>query len=111
VADQVGCPASTDTLAQACWRVITADVQKPLLHWCDTGVASWFDVAVAVGELAQELGLLEQPAAVNPFITAVYPTRAKRPSYSLLDCSDSRRALGLAAIPWRQDLRRLLAAL
>ena len=40
---------------------------------------SWFDVAVAVGELAQELGLLEKPAAVNPLTTAEYPLPALRP--------------------------------
>ena len=55
VEDQVGCPTSTATLAAACWRVITAIVQEPVLHWCDAGAASWFDVAVAVGELAQHL--------------------------------------------------------
>jgi dTDP-4-dehydrorhamnose reductase len=65
-------------------------------------------VAVAVGELAVELGLLERMAAVTPITTADYPTPAKRPSYSLLDCSGSRQALGLAASPWRQALRQLL---
>jgi dTDP-4-dehydrorhamnose reductase len=85
VEDQVGCPTSTHTLAAACWRVITADVQEPLLHWSDAGAASWFDVAVAVGELAQELGLVQQPAAVNPLITAEYSLPAQRPSTSLLD--------------------------
>jgi dTDP-4-dehydrorhamnose reductase len=108
VEDQVGCPTSTATLAAACWRVITADVQEPVLHWCDAGAASWFDVAVAVGELAQELGLLEQSAPVNPLTTTEYPLPAQRPSYSLLDCSSSRRALGLAPTPWRQALRQLL---
>ena len=111
VEDQVGCPTSTATLAAACWRVITADVQEPVLHWCDAGAASWFDVAVAVGELAQDLGLLQQPAPVNPLTTAEYPLPAQRPSYSLLDCSSSRRALGLAPTPWRQALRQLLEAL
>jgi len=111
VEDQVGCPTSTATLAAACWRVITADVQEPVLHWCDAGAASWFDVAVAVGELALELGLLQQPAPVNPLTTAEYPLPAQRPSYSLLDCSSSRRALGLAPTPWRQALRQLLEAL
>ena len=110
VEDQVGCPTSTATLAAACWRVITANVQEPVLHWSDAGAASWFDVAVAVGELAQELGLLQQPAVVNPLTTAEYPLPAQRPSYSLLDCSSSRRALGLAPIPWRQALRQLLEA-
>lgn len=111
VEDQLGCPTSTATLAAACWRAITAQVQEPVLHWCDAGAASWFDVAVAVGELALELGLLQQPAPVNPLITAEYPLPAQRPSYSLLDCSSSRRALGLAPTPWRQALRQLLEAL
>jgi dTDP-4-dehydrorhamnose reductase len=111
VEDQVGCPTSTHTLAAACWRVISAGISEPVLHWSDAGAASWFDVAVAVGELAQELGLLEQPALVNPLTTAEYPLRAQRPSYSLLDCSGSRKALGLAPTPWRQALRQLLVTL
>ena len=82
-----------------------------MLHWCDAGAASCFDVAVAVGELAQELGLLQQPAPVNPLTTAEYPLPAQRPSYSLLECCSSRRALGLAPTPWRQALRQLLEAL
>jgi dTDP-4-dehydrorhamnose reductase len=111
VEDQVGCPTSTATLAGACWRAITANVQEPVLHWSDAGAASWFDVAVAVGELAQELALLQQPAPVNPLTTAEYPLPAQRPSYSLLDCSSSRHALQLAPTPWRQALRHLLQAL
>jgi len=110
VEDQVGCPTSTASLAAACWRVITANVQEPVLHWSDAGAASWFDVAMAVGELAQELGLLEQPALVNPLTTADYPLPAQRPSYSLLECSGSRKALDLPALHWRQALRQLLEA-
>jgi dTDP-4-dehydrorhamnose reductase len=112
VADQVGCPTSTHTLAAACWRAIAVmDTPRglaPVLHWSDAGAASWYDVAVAVGELGMELGLLEQVAAVTPITTAQYPTPAQRPSYSLLDCSSSRQALGLAPTPWRQALRQLL---
>ena len=67
-------------------------------------------MAVAVGELAQELGLLERPAAVNPLTTAEYPLPAQRPSYSLLDCSATRQALDLPAVHWRQALRQLLEA-
>ena len=85
-------------------------MQEPVLHWCDAGPASWFDVAVAVGELAQELGLVQQPAPVNSVSTAESPLPAQRPSYSLLDCSSSRQALGLAPTPWRQALRQLLEA-
>jgi dTDP-4-dehydrorhamnose reductase len=110
VEDQVGCPTSTHTLAAACWRVISAGISEPVLHWSDAGAASWFDVAVAVGELARELRLLEQPAVVNPLTTAEYPLPAQRPSYSLLECSGSRKALDLPALHWRQALRQLLEA-
>ena len=113
VADQVGCPTSTHTLAAACWSAIERGTSNsgqlaPILHWSDAGAASWYDVAVAVGELGLELGLLEQMAQVHPITTADYPTPAQRPSYSLLDCSATRQVLGLPALHWRQALRQLL---
>ena len=114
VEDQVGCPTSTATLAMACWRamaVMDTSIGLPaVLHWSDAGAASWYDVALAVGELGRELGLLEQPALVNPLTTADYPLPAQRPSYSLLECSGSRQALDLPALHWRQALRQLLEA-
>ena len=116
VADQVGCPTSTHTLAQACWRVIDSTSSNPtnalgpILHWSDAGAASWYDVAVAVGALGVDLGLLERAAAVNPITTVDYPTPAQRPSYSLLDCTDTRLALALEPTHWRTALRQLLSA-
>jgi dTDP-4-dehydrorhamnose reductase len=112
VADQVGCPTSTLTLATACWRAIGigADPDGPrVLHWSDAGAASWYDFAVAIGELAQAHGLLSQAARVEPITTADYPTPATRPSYSLLDCTASRQALGLPAVHWRDALAEVLA--
>lgn len=109
VADQVGCPTSTLTLAAACWRAISADPNCPrILHWSDAGAASWYDVAVAIGELGAASGLLERVARVLPLTTADYPTPARRPSYSLLDCSRSRAALGLEPLHWRVALAEVL---
>ncbi|MFM7086249.1 MAG: dTDP-4-dehydrorhamnose reductase [Cyanobium sp.] len=114
VADQVGCPTSTQTLAAACWRTLERasgdSALVPILHWSDAGAASWYDVAVAVGELAQEHGLLERMAQVRPITTADYPTPAQRPSYSLLDGSQTRQALELPALHWRSALAALLKA-
>ena len=112
VADQVGCPTSTLTLAKACWRAIGIDANPDgpqVLHWSDAGAASWYDFAVAIGELAQAQGLLRQAASVEPITTADYPTPATRPSYSLLDCTASRQALGLPAVHWRDALAEVLA--
>jgi dTDP-4-dehydrorhamnose reductase len=115
VADQVGCPSSTLNLATACWTVITSSSDEvelpPVLHWCDGGAASWYDVSVAVGELAMDLGLLERAATVNPISTSDYPTPATRPGYSLLDCQASRQVLQLKAQPWRAALKDVLQAI
>jgi dTDP-4-dehydrorhamnose reductase len=120
VADQVGCPSATYTLAAACWRAIGAGIklsdaepeeQPQILHWSDAGAASWYDFAVAIGELGVAAGLIGQAAVVRPLSTAEYPTPAQRPSYSLLDCTASRAALGLEPVHWRAALAQVLAAI
>ena len=111
VADQVGCPTCTHTLASACWQIITINEKKRLptiMHWSEAGAASWYDVAVAVGELGQELGLLNRYARVKPITTNDYPTPAQRPSYSLLDCYETRKTLDIEGVHWRQSLRTCL---
>ena len=111
VADQVGCPSSTLNLAPACWKTITQGSQTtlpPILHWSDAGVGSWYDVAVAIGELGHSLGLVDAPAKVNPITTADYPTPASRPNYSLLDCTSTRSALQLDGQHWQEALKQLL---
>jgi len=103
VADQVGCPTSTAGLASACWAVLEQGISG-IHHWSDAGVASWYDFAVAIAELSQAAGLLSNPVQIQPISTAQYPTPAKRPSYSLLDCSSTRAILGLEALHWRRAL-------
>jgi dTDP-4-dehydrorhamnose reductase len=124
VADQVGCPTATHTLAAACWRAIGAEpgdegesgrgdaaASPRLLHWSDAGAASWYDFAVAIGELGVACGLLDRAAPVRPITTAAYPTPAQRPAYSLLACESSRDHLGLEPLHWRTALAQVLGRL
>ena len=53
---------------------------------------------------------LESGELVNPITTADYSTPAERPSYSLLDCTATRKALDLPPTHWLQALRHLLEA-
>lgn len=108
VADQVGCPTATHTLAAACWGAIHQDLSGTH-HWSDAGAASWYDFAVAIGELGVARGLIERMATVRPITTADYPTPAQRPGYSLLDCSDLRHRLALEPVHWRSGLDTVLA--
>jgi len=80
-------------------------------HWSDAGAASWYDFAIAIRELALAQGLLQRAAATRPLTTAEYPTPARRPSYSLLDCTASRAQLQLEPRHWREALTAVLREL
>jgi dTDP-4-dehydrorhamnose reductase len=56
-------------------------------------------------------GLLPQAAEVRPITTDDYPTPARRPSYSLLDCVGSRNILELAPVHWREGLVEVMKSL
>lgn len=110
VDDQVGTPTSALSLADALWRLATTD-NIGVMHYSDSGVASWYDFAVAILEDAITIGLLDQPVDIIPIPSNSYPTPAKRPHYSVLDKSDTIEALGYAPPHWRTSLRDVLEAI
>jgi len=103
VADQIGCPTSTLSLAKACWSVINHEASG-IHHFCDAGAASWYDFAIAIGDAGVAAGIINQSAKVVPITTSEYPTPAKRPGYSLLDCTTTKKALELDTDQWRKEL-------
>ena len=107
VADQVGTPTHTDSLARACWAMAQLRVTG-IYHFTDAGVASWYDFAVAIVEDGQDAGLVERPVGVVPIRTVDYPTPAQRPSYSVLDKTTTWDVLGAPAAHWRHELRVML---
>jgi len=107
VADQIGSPTFATGIAEAIWKLAGQGAQG-IFHYTDSGVASWYDFAVAIQEEALALGLLDRQAKVTPIATSDYPTPATRPSYSVLDKGATVAALGGAAPHWRVHLRRML---
>lgn len=67
----------------------------PILHWSDNGITSWDKIAVVKGEISAKNGLINSPAFVNPIKSENYPIKAKRPNFSLLDCTSSKEFLNL----------------
>jgi dTDP-4-dehydrorhamnose reductase len=107
VDDQVGTPTWAQGLAQALWKALEIDLTG-IHHWTDAGVASWYDFAVAIQEEALDLGVVRKELPIIPIPTSEYPTPAKRPSYSVLDKSETWDALGYKAPHWRVALRKML---
>ncbi|MES0874390.1 dTDP-4-dehydrorhamnose reductase [Sinimarinibacterium thermocellulolyticum] len=106
VADQIGTPTSTATLADTLWTLLDRDAPSGTYHCSDAGVASWYDFAYAIRELAQASSG-EQLAPVRPIATADYPTPARRPAYSVLDKTTTWAITGMAP-HWREPLRAVI---
>ena len=108
VSDQIGSPTSAGDLADALWRLALGE-HSGTYHYTGSGVASWYDLAVAIRDEGVALGLLDENAAqVMPIATADYPTPAKRPAFSVLDTSKTSGALGGYAPHWRHSLIKVL---
>jgi dTDP-4-dehydrorhamnose reductase len=108
VADQIGCPTSAWNLACACWSAINHGTSG-IHHFCDAGAASWYDFAIAIGDAGVAAGIIDQSAKVLPITSSEYPTPAKRPGYSLLDCTATRIALKLEANHWQKELSKVIS--
>lgn len=110
VCDQVGTPTWADGLAKALWKMIERTLHG-IHHWTDAGVASWYDFAVAIQEEAVALGILDHAVPIIPVTSDAFPSKTKRPSYSVLDKSVTWAALSETPDHWRLSLRKMLQGL
>lgn len=118
VNDQFGSPTSAADLARTILQlssIIHRDAAVPwgTYHYCGKGIASWHEFAEKIFSLAAPYHLSGRPV-VQAISTDQYPTPAKRPRYSALDCRLIRRNFGISAQPWPESLaaviRRILHA-
>ena len=108
VHDQTGSPTWATSLARALWGLMQAQVRGGIYHFCDEGVTTWFEFARAIQEEALARGLLSRAAELAPIPTSDYPTKARRPAFSALDCAATLAVPGVSSRPWRENLRVML---
>ncbi len=111
VADQHGCPTTATDLADAIFAIIAhldATGWRPeyrgIFHAAGAGATTWFGLAVATFEEAGRHGA--NVPVVTPIQTADWPTPAKRPANSRLDCSRLHDVFGVRLPDWRESLSR-----
>ncbi len=108
VSDQAGTPTWAHGLAQALWKIVSLPQAQGVYHWSDSGIASWYDFACAISEIAGEKGLIDSSPRILPINTEEYPVPAKRPSYSVLDKGATIRVLGITPPHWRENLSLMM---
>lgn len=106
VMDQIGCPTSTRSLAAGLLGLLQRPAPGRILHHTDAGVASWYDFACAIRELAEQQQPQRAWARVKPIYTVDYPTPARRPRFSLLDCRGDN-GLPVERQHWRTALAQV----
>lgn len=110
VCDQVGAPTWAQDVASVIAQISPNIAQIPgTYHYTNSGVASWYDFALAIFQEAKASGMPLSIETVNPITTADYPTPAVRPAYSVLNCQKITRALGHSPPHWRESLKAMLS--
>jgi dTDP-4-dehydrorhamnose reductase len=102
VDDQIGQPTSTRSLAQQIFKVAKSRVPSGIYHATNTGQASWWDFACEIFALAGE-----DVERVRPLTSEDFPSKVKRPKYSVLDQSAWSK-VGIETMPeWRRALKEV----
>ena len=117
VSDQYGAPtyaphlalAAVDALERA--LAIEARSQKfptGVYHLCNSGETTWHGFASQIFEGVRSRGSKLAVTRVDPIASSEYPTPARRPLNSRLNCSRALEVLGVSLPPWEQGLEECL---
>lgn len=105
VSDQYGCPTPAWLIADVTAAILRQGIrQSGIRHLAAAGETTWHGFAEAIFEEARAAGLIGRRPTVVPISTADYPTRARRPAYSVLDASTLRDEYRLPLPGWREAL-------
>jgi dTDP-4-dehydrorhamnose reductase len=113
VADQRGCPTYAHDIAVGLGHIAQNLLSRPeenrlrgIFHLAGTGETNWAEFASAIFEWLRRQG--KRAPVVIPITTAEYPTPARRPTNSRLDCSKLARVHGVRLPPWRESVEDCL---
>lgn len=105
VNDQIGTPTYAGDLAKAIRQMLEDPIvveKEGIYHFSNEGVCSWYDFACEI------VALSHISCNVTPVTSAEYPTKAKRPAYSVLDKSKIKQQFEVDVPDWKEALKRCI---
>ena len=104
VFDQVGTPTYAADLAALISHIIeTGQLGKTgLYHFSDEGVCSWFDFACAIRDLSGHT------CDIRPCHSEEFPSKVRRPHFSVLDKTKVRETFGITVPHWYDSLKKCM---
>ena len=111
VADQFGCPTYAGDIADCLIRLVLmardGKAEAGIYHFAGDLAVNWWSFTREIHAMAVSKGLMSKAPALEAIPGSAYPTPAKRPAFSVLDCS-KLNALGIAPSDWRSGLNHVL---
>jgi len=112
VADQRGTPTWSFDLAQAVAELVARDATRyGIYHFTGEGQTTWHGFAAEIQRLGRELGILPRDCAVNAITSDQYPSKVRRPAWSVLSKEKIARELGIVPPGWEASLRAFLTGI
>lgn len=107
VFDQVGTPTYAGDLAAIIYQVIEEKqlYKQGIYHFSDEGVCSWYDFAKEISELSGNT------CDIQPCHSDEFPSKVKRPHFSVLDKTKVKTTFGIIIPYWRDSLKKCIAEL
>jgi dTDP-4-dehydrorhamnose reductase len=105
VEDQFGRPTSCKDLAEAVFDLLP---YNGIFHFANSDKTSWYELARAAFNEAQELGFKIVCQNIIPIKTYQYPTIAKRPQYSVLSTKKYEKTCDITPRLWQDSLKEYL---
>jgi dTDP-4-dehydrorhamnose reductase len=109
VFDQTGSPTYAADLAAAILEIISGVIQNRhvfvpgIFNYSNEGVCSWYDLAVEIVSVAGS------ECKVIPVRSSAYPSKVRRPAYSVLDKTRIRENYSLTIPYWRTSLNNCIS--
>ncbi len=115
VSDQIGAPTYALHLAHATLRTLEAALLQArfpsgVYHACNSGETSWHGFAEEIFAQARKLGFPLKVKEVKSIPSSEYPTPARRPENSRLNCAEMRKVFGIELPNWKIGLKECLEA-
>ena len=114
VNDQRGTPTWTYDLGNAIIAIIDSVSEKRIAvpygiyHCSDKGNITWYDFACEIYQKGRELGLLENECTIKACTSDQFPSKVRRPQYSVLDKTKIEKALDISIPGWEISLLKFL---
>ena len=111
VADQFGGPTYAGDIANAlivmAKGISEGNQSFGIYHYSGLPYVSWHQFACDIFKQAKSQALLDKEMCVNAIISDQYPTQAKRPANSTLDCRKIEQTFGIQPCDWQAALKQL----